>query len=679
MLAAWESSWNLGRPVFGALIALLLVFGHPGPTAAATRRPEPSPSRDEQAAELIRAWLIGERLPRGPTSWEFEPWRAFMHAGRRTSAQKRERALRELYARSDDELLRGVILRTLSEDPQLQSRQAAFIRRYGFYTNWLNRLMYTSLRSLQGNLQSIMTLGVDTVFALFKPAEANPWERRELDLMRRSESLDHTTMRKLKKKLDRRWAREELDRAKWLLHTGHPEEARFYALQAAMIRPGWNKAQRCLEAAEKAIARRRRQALSSAQVGYPDRAPPVDPADPAVLRFMQTWDSLEEPLSGSQPSSGEELLIQALAALPPRGEGGATAMRKWPMLLAEHRDAPAEQRCWLSALMHDPGQNPDERLDQARARRRGTLWRFIILGPERPREKAYKTATWLTHAIDALESVGLFYVFEVMGRAGQALFAPPVPGEEVLDAQAAWLRQAPDLRSTEARGIARDLIPILMERRRYDDARRMLKDGGLLTHDARRKIDQGQARWLSTLAAQVADEQDRVVLLERALALDPKLEVKNLDQAPESPHEPRAFKVQWGTLISRTGLHPPCGLPGKADWFDGDPNNGERMHEWVHFESRGPTGRLAVNYRVMFPNEVRAFEKSIKMDQLHPRLRGWLEFTDRQADEASRTIEKLDRLPVPFEFEGGVGASGVDFYPKLLPIESQPGELDLYR
>ncbi|HOE97661.1 MAG TPA: hypothetical protein PK847_13890, partial [Candidatus Sumerlaeota bacterium] len=84
-------------------------------------------------------------------------------------------------------------------------------------------------------------------------------------------------------------------------------------------------------------------------------------------------------------------------------------------------------------------------------------------------------------------------------------------------------------------------------------------------------------------------------------------------------------------------------------------------------------------YPVRFGRRLRIHEATVRRAALPPQVSRWLEWTLAERSEAAETIEQLDRLPIPFEIEGGAGPSGIDLYPRLLPIESKPGELDLYR
>ena len=100
----------------------------------------------------------------------------------------------------------------------------------------------------------------------------------------------------MEKAVDHALALTDLERAEWSLNSGDASAARFYATQATLSHPGWRKAENLVKRAEAEVARQRRRALASAQVGYPDRSPRVDLAALPLLRGL---------LAGSQTENGD--------------------------------------------------------------------------------------------------------------------------------------------------------------------------------------------------------------------------------------------------------------------------------------------------------------------------------------------------------------------------------------
>jgi hypothetical protein len=644
---------------------------------------------DETAtAEMLRHWLAGQ--PQGvPAMRTSDPnldrWRTYILLSAQRDAASRERQLRALYGATDSPLLRSVVLQAINEDPEFQSRQARFIRRYGFYATWFNRLTYTAGRMVQGNVQAAAQLLVDGLDDLFAPGEASPADRRAYDLLNRTAAargpgaVDPDELVRLRERVEGAWADDDRAHAAWLLEEGSPETAIFHARQALLRRPDDGGAGRLVDGAEREMARRRRETLASLQVGYPDRAPSFESSDAELLRSIQHRSP--QVLAALAPLGGP--VLTALGRLPPPGEGiGETLFDR-----SDGLEASGAEGRWLDALADSPEQNPRARLDRARAARRGALWRYVILGPERPRERAYQTASLAVQSVDALRDIGFFYVFEVLTRAGTAIVRTPAPEEAVVDAEAAWLAQAPDPRGPLAQAVARDLAQTAVRRGHEDAARRVLADHGASDTKTLRAIDRAEAERRLADAESLPDGPQRRAQLDEVVRLLPGSALARradaLRRAPPVPAATDEWQVDWATLRAweqaarsdaRVGL-----VPGDAAWFDGDPRNGEVSGEGPIFTVGDEPGALEVRFAVQVPGERRIHQAGVPADRWPPAARRWLDLVRRQARQAEDVRHQYDRLSIPFTLEGGAGPSGVDVYPRLLPLEGRPGETTLYR
>jgi hypothetical protein len=682
------------------MLALVWAIGAPAGVAEEPRagrpRTEAAPL-DIHTAELLRCYLLDAPLPSlepsrvqaSPSARTVDQWRRFMEIQRFPESQPdtvRERALHSLYGESESPLLRSRILETIAGDPRFQSRQAEFIRQYGFYANGINRVFYSLGRIVQGKLEAIVQLGVDAVFGLTASGRADARTRvayqKYAAALAGAPSVTETEREKLatlKGEVDRALGEEDMERARWALKTEHPEAAAFYARQAELILPEKTKARKLRERAEADAARALREGVASRQVGYPDRTPPIRLTDPELLRGVL----LDEIARLDLVASDDRMLAEALRALE-RGdegdgpEGQATRLRAWAPLMERYPTAPEEQREWAAATMGGAIGNPDMRLAQARQRRRGQLTRYIFLGPETPRRQAYKTASWGAQSLQAMQNVGLFYVFEVVARAVSSLWKPPIPEAESLDARAAWLRQAPPLPDAERRAVAASLARDYRAGGRYEDTREVLGSVGALTEKEAKALDRAEARRLARWAEKTASPEERQALIDRIRDLDP--EIADDVKIREARVTPRQWRLGWDVVQRWAGEPLPCGLPGSPAWFDGRVENGEASPEGLFLEEpRTAGGPLRVEYRVTLPGEVRLFEGTADWETLPTALKGWLEVTHRQDRAAQDTIRRLHRLPFPFALEGDAGASGVDVSPKLLPIEDPSAPLELYR
>ena len=671
-------------------------LGPPAPAPADLRlRAEDKASAaqiDAAAAELLRAWLGGAPNPVDAIAHTsstaalhtLEPWLQYVEAMTIGEAANRERMLRKVSGWNDDPFVRAAVLRAIALDPTVQGRQAEFFRRYGFYANWFNRLFYSAGRALQGNISASMQLIVDAVADIFRPREANAQERRAYALLQRARELqsrrgyDRDALRKLERAVDMAFARADLEQAEWALDHGAPETAAFYADQAAVRRPGWKPAEQLRDAAEIQAAAQRRRALASGQAGYPDRDPPIDLADADLLRAIFA----DAPLTSVTLPREHAALATLLHELPAPGTGRATLMRDWPARLNRNpKTAPAD-RAWILAMAQDPAQNPDLRLDNAIETRRGKQLHYIFLGPERARERAYKTATWITQAYNALASIGVFYIFEVGGRAARVVAGSPVPNEEVIDAEAHWLANSIDPAMKEPRQVARDLADRYKDAARYDDARRVLETSGLLTIAESRKLARAEARRLTTVAETLPPGPLRSAYFDRAgtLSLEIASKARKKAEKRDARNRPEAedYHLTWAGLQQLTRVALPSGLPGSADWFDADGANGEVRAEGFFIRFREGDEHVDLRYAIDHPQRTQVFADRLPLTALPPALKLWLELGGQQRQITTQALNELDRVPIPFSVEAGVGASGFDLYPRLLPLEGR-GQTELYQ
>ncbi|GEM_PF-3384122 len=725
--ARWGTGWERRRPV-GRLVPLaLLVFGGgarciatPAPAVVgedglttATAAAASGAADIEARVEAIRRWMIGAEGTASdspPTDY----WMAYLAIGESAAPEARERALQALLDQPLPDLLRQVILRDIASDLRYQSRQAQFIRRYGVQAAWFNRLVYSASRALQGNVQAVGQVLVDALFDLFGRTQMTPAERRIYRLERaleaagRSPTLKTEELERLRRKLERAQAAGDLERARWALRQGDAVQAEFYARAALIRRPLWDKADAVGRAAAVEIARRRRAAAASSQVGYPDRDPPMVESPPELLRAVLATPRgpLRSVLetSGGAPGSGvsasglvaaqdagtspvlrsTEIYLASVLASAGEAEGSAIMeLRRWAEAIGRRPELRTPETVWLRALLLNPAFNPDLRLARAQASRRANLARFIFLGPETAQERLYATSSRAAQAWNAVASLGVFYVFEVIYRTGVALFSPPPPAEDVLDAAAVFLDAAP--LHAESRWLADWLARQHVAAGRHDQARRLLERYGRLDLARAQEINRAEARGLIALAEGLAvGEPLRRRLLDRVQVLAPgtglaRRAERLIEQRPQ-PTPPIVVHAAWASLEAWLGQPPPAGLPALEEWFDGDAANGEVADPGFTIEAEDADAReITLSYPLRIGTERRIVEERLTLTRLPEPLARYLRHAVAAQGRAERELSRLGRPRIPYEIKGGLGPGGVDFYPQLLPIESDPAALRLYR
>lgn len=698
----------------------------PGETTTA---PPPGPTRatePDDPDEVIRRWMLGDtRTPELPGRFAgtrddavlqaggIDPWIAYMSIAPEMDAGQREAELRRILDREIPEPLRQIVLLDISTDLSFQSRRANFVRRYGFYASWFNRLTYATSRAVQGNIQATGQVLVDAVFDHVGSQEVTPAERRIYKLLRdldregRGTRRDRKRMAELEDRIDEAVAEADLEQGEFAIRQGNPDLARFYARSAQSRRPGSSAARRLEERAEAEMAARRRRFLASNQVGYPDREPRFRMDSPELLRAAMSRRSsdlvaqLEQhqraletraasggatpPPDGPQPlDPGQEFMARLLASLPDQNQAATVAMRQWAETLQDAGYAPAEETLWLKQLLQDPQFNPDLRLARAESSRRGNLASFILIGPESSRARAYTFASRVSSAFDALAGVGIFYVFEVFYRAGVVAFSPPPPKEEMLDAAALYIEASPA--DDSSRKVAHWLIGQYLQTGRFERARDILERYGELDLRKNEELFEMEARRYYVMAsAAPAESPERRWLLERAAEVAPGTGIASraaaqLEKTRPESGDPWEMEATWESVAQWFQEPAPGPFPGRPQWFDGDPVNGEAAGPSVRLngEGREPESVL-LTYAVSESGGLEYIQEWLLLDSYPAGMGEWVRYQLDQRERLGGEAERLARPRIPYSFVGGVGLSGVDFYPRLRPIEPQAGELDLYQ
>lgn len=697
--------------------------GEPSGTPDAQPRPATRPDDPDQ---IIRRWMIGDTVaPELPEkfagtgedpvlrSLERDPWIRYLSVDASMPPDEREDALRDILDLPLSDSLKQLVLLDIASDVSFKSRRANFIRRYGFYANWFNRVTYATSRAVQGNVQAVGQVVVDAVFDRIASAEVTPAERRIYKLLREMEREgrgnrgDRDRMAELEERINEAFAEADLEKAEFALEQNDPDLARFYARGAGARMPGNRKATRLENEAEAEIAARRRRFLASNQVGYPDREPPfrIDPPDllraslsrrhsdmiaqleehdaAMEARFRRRGD--EPAAQGNEPlDPGQEFLARLLASLPDQNQSATLAMRQWAGTLREAGYAPEEETLWLKRLLQDPQFNPDLRLARAQSSRRGHLASFVFLGPESARERAYTFASRLSSAFDALAGIGVFYVFEVFYRAGVVAFSPPPPREEMFDAAAAYIRASPADESS--RKTAAWLIEQYLDAGRFDRARDILDRYGELDREKSEELFEMEARRLYAMgSAAPPGSPEQIYLLGRAVETAPGTRIsaraaKKLAESEAEPGESWQVEASWESIARWFNEPPPGPFPGKPQWFDDDPSNGEVTRPTFNLEGEGSRPEsVLLTYGVRENGRVEYVQEWLLLRSYPGEVAEWIGHILQQRDRVQREAQRWGRPRIPYSVVGGVGLSGVDFYPKLRPIETSADELDLYR
>lgn len=700
-----------------ALRIRLAAFGCIAATTLRGAAPEPPSS---VGPVEIRAWLLGDegalRVDAASDSIDAvsssDPWRDYLRASLENDPGAREAALRALLERGGPlggaatipEPLRRAVLSDLRSDLALRGREALFVRRYGFYARWFNRFSYVASRTIQGNLTAAAQLPVDAVYDWTGRLRATTAERRayrllsELEARGRAGEADRERARALEGEVERALAALDVERGRWALRAGEPEVARFYAESAEERSPGARGAKALREEAARAIASDERGRIASVQVGGGERA--VAGASPEAIRAALTGrpsGGSAEP--GAAPS--ERVLLSLLRSSPEpesrmrsldairaaRGEARSpsSSISSDGAVSFSRSNASPEDRAldWIDSTLASPAANPELRWAMARRRVRGDRAAYVLLGSESGRDRAYVASSRLAQFWNAIGGLGIFYGVELAWRAGVAAFSPPAPAEEAADAAGAFLRAGapPEKRREIAEWVARRHA----RAGEYDAARAALETYGALDEEARLRLSRAEAKALLQRARGLApDDPMRARALDRAKELTEGTTLAATVEK-ETKRRPREDEIEvradWATLRDWLGDRAklPAGLPGEAAWFDGYLSNGEVDGAGIVIRAEGASPeRIEASYGVRRGAELARFSEEVATADLAPELAEWIRARLAERAGLRSDLKRLRRTSIPFEFTGGAGLSGVDFHPRLLPLE-EGEEAELYR
>lgn len=673
VLASWL---EILLPGFPLALAVGLTFAAPVASRAqpALQTP-PAPATSSapttsgpDAAEALRQWMLAapgassrvNASLAGSPEIAASPWVDYLRVSLIASPVEREGASRRLLKRDLPDDLRRLILWDMKTDLAYRGREAEFIRRYGFYANWFNRFAYAASRAMQGNIQAAGQLVVDAFFDALGD-DATPGERRLYDLLLKlreegqKEVVDAREMKKLQARVDAALADVDIERGHWALERGEPEIALFYARGARTFSPESKPAAELTRQAESKLAEGRRGAIASAQMGYPNRRPPITAGPPEAARAALVGPppgAAPTPIPGAAADDAFYAeIIRGLAASPRPAE----SMEAWSRRLAD-LEASGAGSTWMARALNDPRFNPEVRLDRARGDLRGRQARYVLAGPEKAKGQAYKASSRFAQMWSAVPSIGIFYGMEVAIRSVALGFRPATPNDEARDAAADFLRQAPQSpRAPE--------VSAWLEK---------LRANALKLEKAQVDADPSATRILTADATGGAG---------------PAATAKNADAKPAKP--PKAAKKEkikletdWKTLAQWAGTPAPCGLPGDGAWFDGNGENGEIESPRVQFEALGADAdEVAMTYFVKRGGEREVVGEKLRLTgegAAPARVVQWLRLGLDQRRRVERDLRRLDRSPIPYEVVGGIGGSGVDFYPRLLPLDSG-ADMTLYK
>ena len=639
---------------------------------------------DMETGRILRSWLAGEEevIPpcepqhkwTGSHQRRLQHWVEYIQLSNMSRSHQdiRDAGLRSLMKKARSSPLRAIIFKSMVENPGYKSRQARFVRKYGYYSNWFNRLVFSTNRLIQGKTIPLLQLSAASLRDSISGGSVDASLRRAYYYEARyrfekNHNAPHPEyLKKLRDRIDHSLAEADTRRAEWHLRADDPDAALFYARQALHSEPDWNYPLKVIEQAEAKLASRLRKGLASSQF-IPIDSTPINTGESELMRKWLARLPISEPDKGNK--SG--LLEGIIKDLPGPEEGRGDMMDFWPDHLSGNENSPTSHRLWVSGMLSSQTLNTGNKLQLAVSRNKSQKIKYIFLGPERPQGHLYSTASWLSRPLNSLHNIGFLYVFEMLGRMVRISLVDAPAEEELVDIMAAWLKEENRPYDKHTRSIAVELTGYYLHLNRYQAARDMLHKHDLLTADERVNIDRKEYNWLSDRLETETDASRREPLIARLKSLDMSRYTRQQDTNIEvAENDCREWFLGWDMVMQVTRHRLPAWLPGKSEWFDEDISNGEVTMSGLKLRTLSDDEtKLICEYPVLDGERTVTYSTRIPKNDLHPRLLKWMNLSDAQMRYADDAVTRSRKPRVPFELSASVGLTGMDFYPRLMPIE----------
>jgi hypothetical protein len=553
-------------------------------------------------------------------------------------------AYRNLRAVADDDYSNAIAYAGLGTDELLKARRLLRENLYNHFVGTFNYISASASRFINGNTQAVLQVFIDGLFSFRRLGRISDRERESLVLLKcfsdkyplspENDWAERKTVR-LESKLETKQLEENLVESERAVKTGNTHSALFFADRALESSPDSEQAKRLRLKASADASREERAIVASATVWeHPDV---FDSRD----RHARYHKALENVFLSASPvpvsPSGSSQTQRADLFLPPR------PVEPDRYLIDSYARASAEVRT--------------EKL------------RYLALGERSSEDRAYIISSGIVQgAYDALENLGVFFVFDTALRGVKLALGSPVPEDSAIDAGARYVRRFPD--TADAQRICREIAARYERAGDYENASAYYARGGsaspkklsVLTEKAAkrlliqiREVEDGEQRlqYLKSLTKQYPQTKAAKTATREIAKLEQSLDTEYIFSKSDMRQSPRLFSDD------ALGIAP--------DLVDGSDVNGEIDDDGV----RVLRNNIAV-YREKGEPRTREIaldaERKKKLDSLHAEL--------QYRDSSRSNIKRLkQRQFIPIEISGSIGGQGVLAYPTLKPI-APDGEHD---
>lgn len=590
---------------------------------------------------------------------------------------------------SPDPFLRPSVKQQLALDEEISARKLLRENRYNHFTSTLNHVSAAFGSLFQGQMQPLVQLPIDLIYACRRMTLSSPRERKSLFLLKRflwkhPDSEDANYARKkipaLEQKRHKRVLKQEIEFARSSRKKGNLPRALFHYENAAEMEPSSRSLRKKIQKIKSQLALRERRKRESGIVlnGEDFFLSPLEEKDYGGLIYSLAAsdhvDLRERCLSfalNHPDSNYKDDVEYARSVILDFQNERREMLESFRSITKKFPGANAAR--YAAFALENPCLDPLQKLKKAKSRYTRRLWHYILTGNRPAEDQLYIAASGAArYPPAAAENLGVLFIFDVAARGIRSIFTCPVSPEGIIEAASLCERNFPGDPSSQA--IQEELARLYSANREYALALRYAKKAGTFSSSYLRKLENKRARRLYLM---ISGQQDPSLKQSRLQRL--------IDQYPEAPILKKAkkelqrlareeiceFRISRSELAAFPEFWINAGVNLDPGLFDGNINNGEISEDGLMGIRQGP-----VLYRLQGEN----YSHSLDMNTIHRELiiSQLEEFREGLLSARPRTRDK-ESTDFPVEIAGGVGSRGVEAYPSFLPIRYQGDDLDLFR
>jgi hypothetical protein len=587
------------------------------------------------------------------------------------AAQARTQELRTLMLMS---VLTAVLYELNEVDDQI---------RFNKFTRVFNRTASSNSQLVMLQPQAAVQLIWDGIYSVRQAKPATDRERKMVYLstnfLRKYPNAPEAP--EVQQFLDGLRAKLNADRAKRGKETGkialkkrQYEMAEYHLEKSAVLAPQDAETSQLL--AQARVLRRRAEEAEGLSLTVGGGEQQMSDADASVLaqacRALAAGDGAGLSRVGGQQSGVRDSIAVAAAALAEAGGRHDAALQQLASLAQQAPNTPGG-RAAMSALSNTD-YNLDEQFQVAVKELTAARRKFYLTGNRNAEDSTYQVGSAvIQQGGGAVTGLPVLAGADALVRGVTEQFRTSLNVDPVIDAGARYLRKYP--KSQQAQAIAGQLAELAKKSGDFTRSEEYLAEAGNATPEQLAKLRDKQAAKLFEQAQQTGDLVERRRLLQELAQKFPESKVVQKSVggelakiapglAADSVVLPRKMLMKEPAVAAQLGLQPQL--------VDGDRGNGELSEEGLTIH---PAAH-AFEYKYSGVQQWRAAGLPAQgAEQLVARARQ----LQRDYNTLLQGKSVVQQQKVPFAVDGGVGSSGVDLAPQLVPAKADPRDKERFK